>query len=303
MAWQRKIPFGYRMKNGEIAPHPEEAEAVAFIYDSYIQGESYLRIAAAMGELGIRYHEATPVWNKHMVKRMLENPVYTGQKSYPAILSSKTWSAAQEVRQSKTKDWQGQSRCVELLKRRMVCAECGTPFNKNTPTNTSGNRWWNCGNPECACALKIRDGALEEAVASLLNRLITQPELLDQRESGGVPLSMEAVRMQNEISRELSKTELNQDYLTALIFACAAEKYAMLDDCAARGKAARLKAKLQMRSLPSAFDPTLFEEAAEALLVSANGALALRLTGGNIIIQPGKEPTTYADSNHESGHH
>jgi len=30
MAWQRTIPFGYGMRDGQIVPCPEEADAVAF---------------------------------------------------------------------------------------------------------------------------------------------------------------------------------------------------------------------------------------------------------------------------------
>lgn len=298
MAWQRKIPFGYRMERGEIVPHPEEAEAVAFIYGLYRQGESYLRIAGAMSELGVRYHEATCEWNKHMIKRMLENPKYAGQEPFPAIVPAEVWREAQAVRDRKTTGWKSQSPCVELLKRGMVCGECGAAFSRHTPTNASGNRWWHCSNPECSCTLKMRDDTLEEAVTALLNRLVTEPELLDPREPGERPLSLEAARMQNEINRELGKTEINEEYLTALIFSCAAEKYEMLDSGEAQRKTARLKAELRERPLLTAFDASLFSETTEALLVSADGSLALRLYSGGDITETGKEREPYASDSH-----
>jgi len=298
MAWQRKIPFGYRMERGEIVPHQEEAEAVAFIYDLYRQDDSYLSIANAMSELGIRYHAAVPEWNKHMVKRMLENPKYAGLEAYPALVSTKAWQEAQAMRSRKTAGWKSQPSCIELIKRKMVCGECGAPFSKAAHTNASGNRWWHCSNPECSCALKLRDDTLEETVTALLNRLITEPELLDPREPGELPLSLEAARMQNEINRELGKAEINEECLTALIFGYAAEKYAMLDSGESQRKTARLKAELRERPLLTAFDASLFSEITEALLVSADGALALRLYSGGDIYETGKEQDTYASNSH-----
>lgn len=297
MAWQRKIPFGYEMRDGEIVPHQEEAEAVAFIYDCYRQGESYLKIAGAMSELGIRYHATTSEWNKHMVKRILENPKYAGQTGYPAILTADVWQSAQAVRGRKTVGWQSQSPCVELVKRKMVCGECGSVFDKTTATNATGNRWWHCSNPECTCTLKMKDETLEETMTDLLNRLIVRPELLDRPEGSEPPLSLEAARMQNEINRELGKADMNEEYLTALILGCAAEKYAVLDTAESRRKAARLKEEMLERSLLTAFDSALFERAVEALLVSADGTLALRVPGGNHITETGKESPEYANGN------
>lgn len=295
MAWQRTIPFGYRMRDGKIEPNPAEADAVEFIYSCYRQGDSYLTIAGAMSELGVRYHAATPDWNKHMVKRILENPKYAGQGAYPAILTRDSWLDAQTVRNRKTLGWQEQSECVELLKRRMVCRECGAPFSKITPTNATGNRWWHCSNPECGCTLRIKDEPLEEAVTALMNRLIAGPELLDPREPGEYPLSLEAGRIQNEINRELGKPDMSEKCLTVLIFACAAEKYNILNGSEMRSETARLKAELREHPLLTAFDARLFIKTAEALLISADGTLSLRLTGGNILSENRKEQTNHAD--------
>ena len=41
MGSNRKRPFGYRMELGETVLHPAEAEAVRWIYDSYLAGASY----------------------------------------------------------------------------------------------------------------------------------------------------------------------------------------------------------------------------------------------------------------------
>ena len=86
MAWQRKTPFGYTIQNGEIIRHPDESGAVRGIFTRYLQGESYSRIAGEMERLGTRYHQHTPQWNKHMVKRILENERYLGTEEYPRLI-------------------------------------------------------------------------------------------------------------------------------------------------------------------------------------------------------------------------
>ena len=294
MAWQRQIPFGYQMISGSIMRQSEEADAVDFIFSSYLQGESYLKIADSMSTLGIRYHKANADWNKHMIKRILENPKYAGCESYPPIVSTKVWREAQAVRDRKTVGWKAQPNCVETVKRKLVCGECGSVFSKDTSTNASGNRWWHCSNAGCGCTFKLRDNELEETVTGLMNLLIISPELLDRASAGTVsetglsPLSLEAARMQNEINRELGKQDMNEDYLVSLIFGCAAEKYDMLHDSITRREMGIAKSELANHPILTAFDPKLFGQAVESLIANADGTFALRVIGGNVILD-GKE--------------
>ena len=283
MVKQRNIPFGYEMRNGQIQLCPPEVEAVKLIYSSYLQGDSYLTIANIMSELKVRYHDVTTEWNKHMVKRILENEKYLGQGEYPTIISESVWQDVNTIRSGKTGHYKKQPLCVELVKRKIICGECGASFSKDTATNRSGNRWWNCSNPKCSCSMKMKDDALEESISTLLNRLIIQPELLDHHDHMEVPLSLEAVRIQNEIHRELSRSEFNEDYLSTMIFACAAEKYALLGNSIEQHSATGLKEKLHNRTIQTAFDSELFESTVKALLVTADNTISLQLVGGNIL--------------------
>ena len=98
MAWQRKIPFGYMIRDGLIQPHPQEADAVRYIFGQYLAGASLLTIAEDMTRRGIRYHQHTAEWNKHMVKRILENTKYIGEGSYPRLVADEKFVAAQRRR-------------------------------------------------------------------------------------------------------------------------------------------------------------------------------------------------------------
>lgn len=93
MAWQRKIPFGYQVQNGRINCHPEEAELVRAIFSRYLLGGSYSQIADEMARQGVRYHQHTAQWNKHMVKRILENERYLGMDGYPQLVTDEEFLA------------------------------------------------------------------------------------------------------------------------------------------------------------------------------------------------------------------
>lgn len=101
MARIRYLPFGYRIQNGDTVIHEQEAECIRMIYNAYIDGASYTVLAEKMQALGVPYHSDTPVWNKHMIKRMLENERYTGEKEYPAIIPHDLFERVNLLRESK----------------------------------------------------------------------------------------------------------------------------------------------------------------------------------------------------------
>ena len=73
----RKLPFGYQMRMGEIIRNEPEAKAVQDIFLQYMLGASLKEIAEQMSKTGPAYDEGKS-WNKNMVARILENPKYTG---------------------------------------------------------------------------------------------------------------------------------------------------------------------------------------------------------------------------------
>jgi hypothetical protein len=298
MAWQRKIPFGYRMQDGETVLHPDEADAVRGIFDRYLKGGSYRAIANGMSGGELRYHTNAPKWNKHMVKRMLENPRYAGAEGWPAIIPEDIFDQVAELRASKTEGCREQPVCVNAVKRKLICAICGTSYSVSSHTR-DGIRWRHCGNDECGAMLKLADAELERRVTALLNRLAEQPSLLDMATTDA-PVSPDAERIQNELYRELGKADWDENRAQFLAFACAAERYQALGDGDARmARAAALKEKLPGMATLAGFDGALFHEAVEALLVYADGALALKLISGVIVKEnESGEENTYADANH-----
>ena len=96
----RKLPFGYQMRMGEIVRNEAEAKAVQDIFLQYTLGASLKEIAEQMNKTGPHYDEGKS-WNKNMVARILENAKYIGADSYPKLVDIKLFEAASEKRQTK----------------------------------------------------------------------------------------------------------------------------------------------------------------------------------------------------------
>ena len=58
---------------------PEEAAVVNRIAGLYLDGLSYQKLADLLNQENIPFSQEAPAWDKHKVKRLLENPRYTGQ--------------------------------------------------------------------------------------------------------------------------------------------------------------------------------------------------------------------------------
>ncbi len=98
MKKNRNIPFGYCMINGKYAVNTAEASAVKQIFTEYSDGKSLNEIAAKMT---VPYHSDKPVWNKNMVKRVLENRRYIGECGYPQIIESQIFNDVQNIKSEK----------------------------------------------------------------------------------------------------------------------------------------------------------------------------------------------------------
>ncbi|MFR6378316.1 MAG: recombinase family protein [Oscillospiraceae bacterium] len=119
----RKLPFGYQMRMGEIVRNEPEAKAVQDIFLQYTLGASLKEIAEQMSKTGPTYDEGKS-WNKNMVARILENAKYTGADNYPKLVDINLFEAAAEKRQTKQR-LPERTLAQKALKR--VCSKPPTP--------------------------------------------------------------------------------------------------------------------------------------------------------------------------------
>ena len=97
-----RILYGYVIQNGEMIEETKEAITVKRIFASYLEGLSYQTIDEMLNEEKSPYSQGATEWNKHKVKRLLENPRYIGEKEYSVIIEKEIFEAVQQLIQSKT---------------------------------------------------------------------------------------------------------------------------------------------------------------------------------------------------------
>ena len=183
----RKLPFGYQMRMGEIVRNEPEAKAVQDIFQQYTLGASLKEIAEQMRKTGPVYDEGKS-WNKNMIARILENPKYTGADSYPKLVDIKLFESAAEKRQTKQR-LPERTPAQKALKR--VCSKPPTP-------------------------------EIEQQVTHLLGKLAEQPERVTQPEK---PPASAHTSTQVELDEILNTQSLDEDAARSLICKLAQEQY------------------------------------------------------------------------------
>lgn len=286
MAWQRKIPFGYEVRGGLIQPHPQEADAVRYIFRQYQAGASLLAIAEDMTRQGIRYHQHTAAWNKNMVKRILENSKYIGADNWPRLVSDEDFTAAQRLRTERS-TYAPLSTDIRPIQGKVVCGLCGGKMIRGNRSH--GLVHWKCQNPGCGQSISLNDEALAGLVDGLLRELAQAPHLLIIPEPRQTGVDMEAVRLQNELTLALNRGDENPGYIKTLALAAAAQRYSQIPDPTPAHKLGQLRARLEEGSADGETLSALLEAAVRAVRLSPGGTVKLELASGRSITEEKEE--------------
>lgn len=191
----RKLPFGYQMRFGDVIPHPDEAEAVQKIYQNYLAGASFRQIAEGLQAQGIPYDEDKP-WNKNMVARILENERYTGIDPFPVLIPAELFRAVQN--------------------RRIQTA----PERTQTPAQKELRKL--CGS--------VPPKYVEQQALGILNRLIHDPQLITYTPKDNGRILIEQRQVLEELLRsppvdEEQARKLALDYAGAALDSIGPEEY------------------------------------------------------------------------------
>lgn len=278
MAWQRKTPFGYMIRNGETVTCPVEADAVRSIFTRYLAGASYAKIAEEMSKGKIPYHQHTSQWNKNMVKRILENGKYLGTDIYPRLVSDEDFLAVQLQKEDKT-DYTPCPASLAPIREKAVCVICGGKIARNTKTH--GRPRWVC--PDCGAIVHINDDELQKQVTERLHQLTAAPNLLALPRTLEITPSPDALRIQNELNLCFNRSDINPDYMKSLIFAIAAERYAVLPDPTPAHELAVLRERLESTSASASDLQELLAKAVWTIRIGGHSYIELELINGEII--------------------
>lgn len=213
----RKTLYGYQIRDGEIAVVEEEAILVRRVFSLYIGGLSYQKISDLLNREEIPYSQEAPAWNKHKVKRLLENPRYTGQDGYPAIIDKVGFEETQSHIHEKTAGYAPKTeRPVLRLKRYLRCSKCGAPLRRVAGKNHRADTLYlKCS--ECGAMVTIPDEMLLEDVT----HQVTEHDAPSQEP---YQPSEEVIRLTNAINRGLEHPD-HPEELVSLILQGAAARY------------------------------------------------------------------------------
>ena len=80
-------PYGYKLVEGQLVINEEEAEAIRVIFDRYVNTSVGANgISKYLEDHGIRkiqrQNGTTPLFNSHLIRMILKNPVYCGKIAY-----------------------------------------------------------------------------------------------------------------------------------------------------------------------------------------------------------------------------
>lgn len=205
----RKNLYGYHIQNGELTVLPNEAAVVERIATLYIAGASYQAVADTLNHEGIPFSAAAPLWNKHKVKRLLENPRYTGTNGYPPILEKTTFQAVQEQIQSKTAGYTFKEKRPALQLKEYLCCSCGGALHRLAGANRRKDTLYlKCG--ICNTPITITDEELLAAVSRQMTRH-EQPDDAPYSPSG------EVIRLTNAINRGLEHPDAPENVISLIL--------------------------------------------------------------------------------------
>lgn len=253
---RRNIPFGYAIHDGSYVIDAEEAKTVQYIFGLYTEGHSYAAIAEEIIARGIPYDRRAPQWNKHKVKRILENRRYLGIANFPAIIPGELFEQVQCIHESrKTTPVRTQKTARDLIWSRIHCENCGGWCVRFGGAYKDKDRdVLVC--KQCGMAVQIRKSEIEEAILAQFNAH-------EYSQSPSYQISKEVMRLNHQINRSLENPE-DPGEIVGYILQGITARCACCSDVDVRHK-----------SRLTEVNPEHFGQVVSAIQLSADGTVAL----------------------------
>lgn len=279
----RRFPYGYEMQNGLIVICLKEVDTVKQIFSQYLNGKNLKNIAERLTENQIEFLPGEYNWNKSRIKRMIEDKRYIGGDNYPAIIDKDTFQRANVEKNNRIRNINPVITAEKkLLTNKVICSNCGRRLFHNTDSRLKNSEKWFCKNEDCKFSVHMTVAKLEHEITEILNLLISQPKLVEYEETD-IPaeLSIEIIRMENEIERQLESIGFNKNEIQNMILQCAAKKYDAYKSV--QHITDRLKADFEKSSPLSAFNAELFDRTVSAITIDKDKKVCLKLKNNKII--------------------
>lgn len=263
------------MQNGIITTNPAEVLAVLTIFSEYMAGKSLENIA---NNINVPYSE-DKMWNKNMVKRVLENEKYLGTDVYPQLISEEVFRKVNERKSAKAT-----SLCIipdelQEVRNLTVCKECSKRLFRTKA------ELWDCRNHDCRPFLfKMTDEMLTGAILNILNTVIANPVLIEAKAAVSEYIPTSEIRSkQSEINRAIDNGTKTAEEIRNDIILLAELKYKRCSYSDVPQKTALLKSLLNDRSQLNTIDIGLLLSCVKRITVSHSCVIEAEFINGMII--------------------
>ena len=120
------VPFGYWL-DGQETPiiHEQYGPIVPMLFQSYAEGMSLTALANELIRQSIPNQKGKPVWSHSCIRNILTNPVYLGDKEFPALVTRELFAQVQS-RLEETSRMKRESQTRELARKEGLHAKGGT---------------------------------------------------------------------------------------------------------------------------------------------------------------------------------
>ena len=269
MTRNRKRPFGYGLKRGEISINEAEAAVVKSIFAAYITGHSYNEIVAMLNSQPISYGDSEIEWNKNMVARILSNPIYQGDERYPALISAEEYQAASARSLEQHQD-------LRAIRQIVKCDQCGSLLEPGK--GRYRNIRWNC--PKCGI-LSCRSSETVEQLHAMINRLIGSPERIQEPPARRIAEEIELRRVEEEFACEINNSAFNEVKAREIAIQLASARYDVLGS--EEYETLRIRSILSSAAMSDKLDTDLLKSIALEVVIHSDGAIGLKMRNGQII--------------------
>ena len=183
-------PYGYALTDGKLVVNEEEAVAIRTIFDQYVNTDLGANgIAKYLGNHGIhkivRQNGKNPLFDAALIRRIIQNPVYSGKISYGRRRTEKVHGTRNEYRQVKKEK-------IHLLSGILKCPVCGAGMygNKAIKKRKNGSNYkdfyyYGCKHRnmtrghKCDYKKQVHEEMLDASVAEVISKLVSNPKFSD----------------------------------------------------------------------------------------------------------------------------
>ena len=183
-------PYGYALTDGKLVVNEEEAVAIRTIFDQYVNTDLGANgIAKYLENHGIhkiaRQNGKNPLFDVALIRRIIQNPVYSGKISYGRRRTEKVHGTRNEYRQVKKEK-------IHLLSGILKCPVCGAGMygNKAIKKRKNGSNYkdfyyYGCKHRnmtrghKCDYKKQVHEEMLDASVAEVISKLVSNPKFSD----------------------------------------------------------------------------------------------------------------------------